>query len=78
MGKDQDNIPGSHSLTILILGELSPPKDGYNLMGWEHKNKLISNVAYHGNDKGILTKKYDKITLTYSQLEISRSIWKKW
>lgn len=39
-------------------------------MGWQHKNTLISNVAWHGNDKGILTKKYDKITLTYSQLAL--------
>ena len=37
-------------------------------MGWQHKNTLISNVAWHGNDKGILTKKCYKITLTYSQL----------
>lgn len=40
-------------------------------MGWQHKNTLISNVAWQGNDKGILTKEYDKITLTYSQLAIS-------
>lgn len=42
-------------------------------MGWQHKNTLISNVAWQVNDKGILTKKYDKITLTYSQLAISPS-----